>query len=56
MPQNFLKYDWCSYRKIAKDQSLSELKKPYQVMNEALRKLDRDFVFNLCQYGMGEVW
>jgi alpha-galactosidase len=53
---DFLKYDWCSYDKIAKDKSLPELKKPYEGMNAALRKLDRDFIFNLCQYGMGDVW
>ncbi len=52
---DFLKYDWCSYRKIAKDESPEELKKPYILMNEALRKLNRDIVFNLCQYGMGKV-
>jgi len=53
---DFLKYDWCTYGKIARDKSLPELKKPYEQMNAALRKLDRDFVYNLCQYGMGEVW
>jgi alpha-galactosidase len=25
-------------------------------MGEILAKLDRDIVFNLCQYGMGDVW
>ena len=25
-------------------------------MGGILRKLDRDFVYNLCQYGMGNVW
>jgi alpha-galactosidase len=30
--------------------------KPYKQMWEELRRLDRDIVFNLCQYGMGEVW
>ena len=32
------------------------LMKPYQVMDAALRKQDRDIVFSLCQYGMGNVW
>jgi alpha-galactosidase len=32
------------------------LKKPYKVMWDELQKLDRDVVFNLCQYGMGDVW
>ncbi|MBI5021576.1 MAG: NPCBM/NEW2 domain-containing protein [Ignavibacteriales bacterium] len=53
---DYLKYDWCSYGKIAKDQSLPELKKPYQVMRDALDKVPRDIVYSLCQYGMGNVW
>ena len=54
---DFLKYDLCSYRKLIKDQqSVEEQKKPYQIMNQALLKLDRDFVYNLCQYGLGDVW
>jgi alpha-galactosidase len=53
---DYLKYDWCSYGKIAKDQSLPELKKPYQVMRDALNKVPRDIVYSLCQYGMGNVW
>jgi len=53
---DFLKYDWCSYGKIAPDKELASLKKPYQVMWAELQKLDRDIVHNLCQYGMGEVW
>jgi alpha-galactosidase len=41
------------------DKSLPEherLMKPYQVMDAALGKQDRDIVFSLCQYGMGKVW
>lgn len=53
---DFLKYDWCFYSKVAKDRSLAEMKKPYQLMGGILKKLDRDFVYNLCQYGMGDVW
>jgi alpha-galactosidase len=53
---DYLKYDWCSYSKIAKDRSLPELKKPYQVMRDALSKVPRDIVYSLCQYGMGNVW
>jgi len=53
---DYLKYDWCSYSKIAKDRSLPELRKPYQVMREALNKVNRDIVYSLCQYGMGNVW
>jgi alpha-galactosidase len=53
---DFLKYDWCSYGRIAKGNSLEELKKPYILMKKALDKQDRDFIYNLCQYGMGDVW
>lgn len=53
---DFLKYDWCSYQKKAKDQSLDEMKKPYIKMGNILKTLDRDIVLNLCQYGMGDVW
>ncbi len=53
---DYLKYDWCSYGQYAKDRSIPELKKPYVIMNEALQKIDRDIVYSLCQYGMGNVW
>ncbi len=53
---DYLKYDWCSYGQIAKDNSLAELKKPYVVMQKALSEVDRDIVYSLCQYGMGNVW
>ena len=53
---DFLKYDWCSYDRIAADKSLSELQKPYLLMSDFLKKQKRDIVLNLCQYGMGEVW
>jgi len=53
---DFLKYDWCSYGSVAGGRTVADLKKPYQVMWDELQKQDRDLVFNLCQYGMGEVW
>ena len=54
---DFLKYDWCSYGRIAgKSPSLDEMKKPFLLMGEALRRQPRDIVLNLCQYGMGNVW
>jgi alpha-galactosidase len=53
---DFLKYDWCSYGRKAKDKSLPELQKPYRFMGDLLVRQDRDMVFNLCQYGMGAVW
>lgn len=54
---DFLKYDWCSYGGVVKgDKSLAALKKPYQLMGDLLKQQRRDIVFNLCQYGMGNVW
>ncbi len=53
---DYLKYDWCSYGRIAKDRSLPELQKPYFVMRAALNKVNRDIVYSLCQYGMGDIW
>ena len=53
---DYLKYDWCDYERIARDHSLPELKKPYAVMQDALNKANRDIVYSLCQYGMGDVW
>jgi len=54
---DYLKYDWCSYDGVAgKDTSLEMYMKPYNVMRDALSKVDRDIVYSLCQYGMGKVW
>ncbi len=54
---DFLKYDWCSYSEITRgDKSLETLQKPYQLMGDILKQQKRDIVFNLCQYGMGNVW
>ena len=53
---DYLKYDWCSYSQILKPEGLANLKKPYQDMDAALKQVDRDIVFSLCQYGMGDVW
>jgi alpha-galactosidase len=54
---DLLKYDWCHYSKIAKNEKdLDELKKPYILMGGILKKQKRDMVFNICQYGMGNVW
>jgi alpha-galactosidase len=53
---DLLKYDMCSYRKVLKDNSLPELQKPYIKMGALIKKQDRDIVFNLCQYGLGDVW
>ncbi|NOY36459.1 MAG: alpha-galactosidase [Chlorobi bacterium] len=53
---DYIKYDWCSYNNIAKDHSLEELQKPYILMRKALDAVNRDIVYSLCQYGMGDVW
>jgi len=67
---DFLKYDWCSYGQIFHGgdprltntvsvqaaKGLAGYKFAYELMSRELQKLDRDIVFNLCQYGMGGVW
>lgn len=53
---DYVKYDWCSYGDVATGDGLPRLRKPYEVMRAALDKVDRDIVFSLCQYGMGDVW
>ncbi|MBL8174630.1 MAG: glycoside hydrolase family 27 protein [Bryobacterales bacterium] len=53
---DLLKYDWCSYGRVAASKELAELKKPYELMGKLLRAQDRDIQMNLCQYGMGDVW
>ncbi len=56
---DFLKYDWCSYEKVAPKGSAPDperLQKPYRLMGALLKEQPRDIVFNLCQYGMGDVW
>lgn len=53
---DYLKYDWCSYSEVAPDPTPEQLKYPYQVMRRALRNVNRDIHYSLCQYGMGDVW
>jgi alpha-galactosidase len=53
---DYLKHDWCSYGDVATGKGLERLQKPYRVMREALDAADRDIVYSLCQYGMGNVW
>ncbi len=54
---DFLKYDWCSYGNLAgTNKNLETYQKPYRLMGELLQRQNRDIVFNLCQYGMGNVW
>jgi len=53
---DFLKYDWCSYDKVATSHSIDNLQRPYRLIGEILKNQKRDIVLNLCQYGMGNVW
>ena len=53
---DFLKYDLCSYRKLFPAGTLEDDQRPYRLMGGILGKLDRDVVFNLCQYGRHAVW
>lgn len=53
---DYLKYDWCSYGETSKEYSLEEYQAPYKKMEKALRECNRDIVYSLCQYGMGNVW
>jgi alpha-galactosidase len=65
---DFLKYDWCSYGRIVTDstQGVPTYKNkgfdsaaavyPYELMGKALKAQQRDIVYSLCQYGVGDVW
>ncbi len=53
---DFFKYDWCSFRQIVPNPTLEQMKQPYAVMGSCIKGQKRDVVFNLCQYGMGNVW
>lgn len=53
---DYLKYDWCSFGGTEEAKAPNALKDPYLLMRDALDKADRDIVYSLCQYGMGEVW
>jgi hypothetical protein len=54
---DYLKYDWCSYDGIVRDDTSHEAYvKPYALMDLELAKQHRDIVYSLCQYGMNDVW
>ncbi len=68
---DFLKHDWCTYERVAsgrmpstniptwgkgRTRDLSVYQFPYKVMGDLLKRQPRDIVYNLCQYGMGNVW
>jgi len=53
---DYVKYDWCGYNDIAKDQSVEEYKKPYNLFRGALDNVNRDIVYSICEYGRADVW
>jgi alpha-galactosidase len=53
---DLLKYDWCSYGRIAKGKTLDDFEEPYIKIGGIVKGLDRDVILNMCQYGMGDVW
>jgi alpha-galactosidase len=55
---DYLKYDYCSYSQVVKMDPKNPYfgKRPYKIMQEALRKQPRDLVYSLCQYGELDVW
>jgi len=53
---DYLKYDWCGYREISDGKTVAELRAPYDKMHQALKQVNRDIVYSLCQYGRGDVW
>ncbi len=53
---DYLKYDWCSYGKIAKNNSFDEQVKPYKKMGDALRKQKRDIVYSLSPRVNSIIW
>jgi len=46
---DYFKYDWCS----CTDSSFT---RPYAYMNQFIEATDRDIVYSICEYGLGEVW
>lgn len=53
---DYLKYDWCGYGSVVQRPNLEQMQEPYIFMRGCLDRVNRDIVYSLCQYGMGEVW
>ncbi len=53
---DLLKYDWCYCAPILHDKGIEYHRDPYVPMGRALRSLDRDIVYNICQDGTGQPW
>lgn len=53
---DYLKYDLCSYQDVMRLKNDYDIKHPYYLMGDLLKKEKRDIVFSMCQYGIDEVW
>ena len=54
---DFLKHDYCKYAYIANHSTdVKILQEPYMIMGTALRQCNRDIIYSICQYGLGDVW
>lgn len=59
---DYIKYDWCSYGQVFRERmkekgadDVLEHIRPYALMNECLKKQNRDIFFSYCQYGTAGV-
>ncbi len=52
---DYLKYDWCSYGRVATGDGFERHARPYFLMGRFLAMQPRDIVYSLCQYGAGGV-
>ena len=50
---DYLKYDWCSARRVYRPEQMQEV---YRKMALALLATHRPIVYSLCQYGLQKVW
>jgi alpha-galactosidase len=50
---DFVKYDWCSGAKVYKP---DQMQAAYEEFHQALLRTGRPILYNLCQYGMQDVW
>jgi alpha-galactosidase len=53
---DYIKYDLCSYTQRHPIRTREDAMAPYQVLQAALKKADRDIFYSLCQYGGNNVW
>lgn len=53
---DYLKYDWCVAGSNAENTAPQTLKAAYSKMRAALDKVDRDIVFSITPYGIGQAY